>query len=434
LDSLSTLPSAQIKDCNHTFHHKCIEDCLNREPKCPVCRAPVGEPQGRCPSGTMTIETSKQPCPGFSSPSGTTTIETTKHQGRGFSSWRSKKSTTTIEILYSIPQGTQRAYHENPSSPYQGTSRKAYLPNNEEGRRLLTRLKFAWTHGLTFTIGSSLTTGQRNCVVWTSIHHKTSLQGGPHAFPDPKYIDNCNESLDALNVPKADTGCDVRNESIPYDAPRSLATSSAITGALQPLQYTAVVNANCSICLDSLSKFPSVKTKACSHAFHHKCITDCLTLEPRCPVCRAPVGDPQGRSPSGSMSIDTNKRHSCPGFSSSTTTIEILYSIPGGTQRSYHENPGNSYQGTTRMAYLPNNKQGTRLLTRLKFAWTHGLAFTIGTSVTTGQRGSVIWNSSIPHKTSLHGGLYGFPDPTYSTKCNEALDALGVPDADACHF
>ena len=37
----------------------------------------------------------------------------------------------------------------------------------------------------------------------TSIHHKTSLHGGPHGFPDPGYMYNCHESLDALYVPDA---------------------------------------------------------------------------------------------------------------------------------------------------------------------------------------------------------------------------------------
>ena len=39
----------------------------------------------------------------------------------------------------------------------------------------------------------------------TSVHHKTSPTGGVRAFgyPDPNYFVNCNEELDALNVPSA---------------------------------------------------------------------------------------------------------------------------------------------------------------------------------------------------------------------------------------
>ena len=105
-------------------------------------------------------------------------------------------------------------YHDHPGTPFAGTNRTAYLPNNEEGCHLLTRLKYAWNRGLIFTVGTSLTTQQRNVVTWASIPHKTSLQRGgtaygaqsnPHAFPDPNYLTNCHDTLDAHGVPDADT-------------------------------------------------------------------------------------------------------------------------------------------------------------------------------------------------------------------------------------
>lgn len=93
------------------------------------------------------------------------------------------------------------AYHDNPGVSYSGDSRVAYLPDNSEGNQLLKRLIYAFQHGLTFRIGTSLTTGQPNRITWASIHHKTSLRGGPHGFPDPAYFINCNKELDQLNVP-----------------------------------------------------------------------------------------------------------------------------------------------------------------------------------------------------------------------------------------
>merc|ERR1712176_531392 len=103
---------------------------------------------------------------------------------------------------YSIPSGIQQSYHENPGLRYGGTYRVAYLPDNYDGRSLLLRLKYAFLHGLIFTIGTSLTTGANNVVTWTSIHHKTSLHGGVHGFPDENFIYNCNCELDAVGVPK----------------------------------------------------------------------------------------------------------------------------------------------------------------------------------------------------------------------------------------
>jgi hypothetical protein len=39
---------------------------------------------------------------------------------------------------------------------------------------------------------------------------------------------------------------------------------------------------------------------------------------------------------------------------------------------------------------------------------------------------------TIPHKISMSGGHFGFPDPNYFMNCHEALTALGVLEADAC--
>lgn len=39
-------------------------------------------------------------------------------------------------------------------------------------------------------MGTSVTTGEKNVVVWSGIHHKTSLHGGSSHFgyPDPLYF------------------------------------------------------------------------------------------------------------------------------------------------------------------------------------------------------------------------------------------------------
>mmetsp|Transcript_31077 Transcript_31077/g.48028 ORF Transcript_31077/g.48028 Transcript_31077/m.48028 type:complete len:578 (-) Transcript_31077:19-1752(-) len=175
----------QLKACSHGFHRRCITDCLHQAPNCPVCRCAIGDPQGKCPSGTMKIELqpSKQ-CPGYPSAQG------------------------VISIIYNMPSGTQARYHENPGASYPSTTRVAYLPNTLEGRQLLYRLVYAWKRGLTFRVGTSLTTHQANQVTWASIHHKTSLHGGVHGYSanDTSYLPNCNASLDALNVPDA-AGC-----------------------------------------------------------------------------------------------------------------------------------------------------------------------------------------------------------------------------------
>ena len=173
-----------IKICQHRFHKNCIMEMFDRKHnRCPTCRKPAGiEPYGQGPSGRMKITINpRKRCEGFN------------HNSDG-----------VIEMYYKMENGTQLAFMENPGQPYSGTSRIAYLPHNESGRKLLARLKYAFTHGLTFRVGTSISTGRPNQVTWTSIHHKTSVGRGEHGFPDPKYFDNCNESLDALSVPKAE--------------------------------------------------------------------------------------------------------------------------------------------------------------------------------------------------------------------------------------
>jgi deltex-like protein len=108
-----------------------------------------------------------------------------------------------IVIDYTFRYDIQKAYHPNPSVSHGSTFRRAFLPDIADGHNLLKRLKYAFRHGLTFCIGTSLTTGTPNVITWSSIHHKTSLANSAHGFPDLGYFINCNEELDSLGVPAA---------------------------------------------------------------------------------------------------------------------------------------------------------------------------------------------------------------------------------------
>ena len=86
----------------------------------------------------------------------------------------------TIVIDYYFPSGIQSPEHPNPGQRYQGTGRTAYLPDTREGNEVLELLRKAFDARLVFTVGTSITSGQRNQVTWNDIHHKTSTTGGPH--------------------------------------------------------------------------------------------------------------------------------------------------------------------------------------------------------------------------------------------------------------
>jgi deltex-like protein len=109
---------------------------------------------------------------------------------------------SAIVITYVLEGGIQKEYHDNPGVSYRGDRREAYLPDTPEGNKLLQRLIYSFCHGLTFRVGTSITTGKSNQITWASIHHKTSLDGGPYGFPDPSYFYNANEELDHLGVPR----------------------------------------------------------------------------------------------------------------------------------------------------------------------------------------------------------------------------------------
>jgi deltex len=109
-----------------------------------------------------------------------------------------------VVIIHPTNQSWPCVLFRRPATRFTGTTRYAYLPNNLEGRRLLKRLEYAFKHGLTFTVGDSLTTRAKNTVIWSTIHHRTSRTAGPFGYPDLGYIYNCNEELDRLGVPPAD--------------------------------------------------------------------------------------------------------------------------------------------------------------------------------------------------------------------------------------
>jgi len=196
----------------------------------------------------------------------------------------------------------------------------------------------------------------------------------------------------------------------------------------RPLMTGTQLSELCPICMDTYFRGKVVKLKLCRHHFHKVCIDEALKHSPLCPVCRIPASrEPRGQMPSGSMTIEKVSL-SCGGWEK-YGSIKIRYSIPSGIQKMYHPNPKAKHGSATRIAYLPDSMEGNQLLKRLKYAFEHGLTFTVGTSVTTGISDSVTW-SSIHHKTCLRGGIHGYPDANYFMNCNSALDNLHVPPAD----
>ena len=137
-------------------------------------------------------------------------------------------------------------------------------------------------------------------------------------------------------------------------------------------------------------------------------------------MCQKIYGILEGTMPPGTMTARISNSSRCAGYPKDKTIV-ISYYIPSGYQN------GKSFSGTSRTCFLPNIKEGREVLALLKIAFDRKLTFVVGTSVTTGQKNTVVWNG-IHHKTNLTGGTnnYGYPDSTYFNRVKEELASKGV--------
>lgn len=227
------------------------------------------------------------------------------------------------------------------------------------------------------------------------------------------------------------TSSAVKEELITYTAPNHLPLPD-LSKLVPPKVWNALDL--CSICHDTLGNDTSLllQTK-CNHIYHKECLQTALQHSHKCPSCQIGIVGVKltGKSPSGTMKVSVKQDISCQGYDT-VGCIEIKYDIFEGVQKSYHEKEGESFDATTRYAYLPNTRDGYYLVKRLKFAFRRGMTFQIGTSLTTNKEGVVTW-ASIHHKTSRTQGTYGWPDQTYFVRVNSELDNKCVPRAsDLC--
>ncbi|KAM6307934.1 LOW QUALITY PROTEIN: putative E3 ubiquitin-protein ligase DTX3 [Podargus strigoides] len=145
-----------LEKCRHSFCEECITRALQVKRACPMCGRFYGQLVGnQPPNGRMLVtRDAALPLPGY-------------------------ESFGTIIIQYVFPPGVQGVEHPNPGVRYPGTTRVAYLPDCPEGNKVLGLFRKAFAQRLTFTVGTSLTTGRPNVITWNDIHHKTNCTGGP---------------------------------------------------------------------------------------------------------------------------------------------------------------------------------------------------------------------------------------------------------------
>ncbi|XP_039602515.1 probable E3 ubiquitin-protein ligase DTX3 isoform X2 [Polypterus senegalus] len=185
---------------------------------------------------------------------------------------------------------------------------------------------------------------------------------------------------------------------------------------------------SCSICMGEMVERETLDK--CGHSFCKECLKQAFQVKRACPVCRLVYGKLIGNQPvNGTMMVERYPDLELPGYEGHGC-ICIVYSFPPGIQGPEHVNPGVCYPGTNRVAYLPDNREGNRILHMLRKAFDQRLIFTIGTSMTTGLSNVITWND-IHHKTSIWGGprRFGYPDPTYLVRVSQELQEKGItPD------
>nr|XP_033505159.1 probable E3 ubiquitin-protein ligase DTX2 isoform X1 [Epinephelus lanceolatus] len=213
-----------------------------------------------------------------------------------------------------------------------------------------------------------------------------------------------------------------------------------------------VPDEDCIICMDQLSNPSGYETPSaeeggqsilpdtvgkfirCGHTLHMLCMLAMYNNGTKdgslqCPSCKTIYGEKTGTQPKGKMEIYSIAQ-SLPGHPD-CGTIQIIYSIPPGIQGPEHPNPGQPYtcRGFPRFCFLPDNDKGRKVLELLKVAWMRRLIFTVGTSSTTGEPDTVVWNG-IHHKTEMMSNLsgHGYPDPNYLDNVLSELASQGVTE------
>ncbi|CAC5420245.1 DTX [Mytilus coruscus] len=187
---------------------------------------------------------------------------------------------------------------------------------------------------------------------------------------------------------------------------------------------------DCAICLEEVQDDTKKTLHKCKHVFCKECIDECFRHRPVCPTCGMVYGIVRGTQPTGTMEVEHRPHSDLPGHKNQGCYM-INYNFYSGKQTAEHQNPGKSYRGTSRMAYLPANEKGTMVMKLLKIAFDRKLVFTIGHSRTTGEENVVTWND-IHHKTNMSGGAqaFGYPDPEYLDRVLGELAAKGVTKED----
>ncbi|XP_053716638.1 E3 ubiquitin-protein ligase DTX3L1 [Synchiropus splendidus] len=135
-------------------------------------------------------------------------------------------------------------------------------------------------------------------------------------------------------------------------------------------------------------------------------------------ICRVS----NGSQPQGQMTWVILHRE-LPGFSDGNT-LQINYIFPDGVQTEKHPSPGQPHAGLRLCAYLPDNREGWKVLKQMEKAFNQQMLFTVATNLD----GSPVITPTIPLKTNPDHSANtedGYPDPHYLKTVRQLLKDKG---------
>ncbi|CAL8293200.1 unnamed protein product [Lota lota] len=105
-------------------------------------------------------------------------------------------------------------------------------------------------------------------------------------------------------------------------------------------------------------------------------------------------------------------------------TLQMNFIFPDGVQSESHPNPGKPFTGLRQWAYLPDNREGRKVLQLLDKGFNQGLLFTVATN----EEGvDVVSPAAVPLKTQPDGGTSNsYPDPNYLKNVRKILKDKGL--------
>lgn len=138
----------QLNVCFDCFHEDCLKEYMDKSPKpeCPLCKRVYENVIGIQPNGIMNHYIVNKPLPGY-------------------------EKYDTIVITYNFNSGST-----TDGSYYNSFMKKAYLPDNDKGKKVLELLEKAFDNRKTFCVVRDSNYSAK--IEWNGIHHKTSINGG----------------------------------------------------------------------------------------------------------------------------------------------------------------------------------------------------------------------------------------------------------------